>query len=80
MYKTNKLNLLNGGKQGKAIEGSFCAYSHRVCMQNRLEGYDYCLKHILEDKNAPFKQCTYKSVKTGKVCMNAAMKSDKKDG
>lgn len=55
-------------------------YSHRVCMQNRLEGYEYCLRHILEDKNAPFKQCSYTSGKSGKKCTNAAPKSDRKDG
>lgn len=49
-------------------------------MQNRLEGYEYCLKHILEDKNAPFKQCSYTSSKSGKRCTNACPKSEKKDG
>lgn len=55
-------------------------YNHRVCMQNRLEGYEYCLKHILEDKNSPFKQCTYTSSKTNRRCTNASPKADKKDG
>lgn len=49
-------------------------------MQNRLEGYEYCLRHILEDKNAPFKQCCYTSGKSGKRCANAAPKSERKDG
>ena len=49
-------------------------------MQNRLEGYDYCAKHILEDKKAPYKQCHYTSNKTGKRCTNAAPKTDKRDG
>ncbi|CAI9735376.1 Hypothetical predicted protein [Octopus vulgaris] len=61
------------------VEGLFCNYSHRVCMQNRLDGSLYCLKHILEDKNTPFKQCSYVATKTGKRCPNAAPKVDRKD-
>lgn len=61
------------------VEGLFCNYNHRVCMQNRLEGSDYCLKHILEDKNSPYKQCSYVANKTGKRCPNAAPKADRKD-
>ena len=67
-------------KPKQPVEGLFCMYSHRVCMQNRLEGYEYCLRHILEDKNAPFKQCCYTSGKSGKRCTNASPKSDRKDG
>ncbi|XP_071943518.1 KAT8 regulatory NSL complex subunit 2-like [Antedon mediterranea] len=61
-------------------ESLFCSYSHRICMQNRLDGYEYCIRHILEDKNAPFKQCNYISTKNGKRCPHPAPKSDKKDG
>ncbi|GAB1609345.1 KAT8 regulatory NSL complex subunit 2-like [Argonauta hians] len=61
------------------VEGLFCNYSHRVCMQNRLDGSLYCLKHILEDKNTPFKQCSYVATKTGKRCPNAAPKAERKD-
>jgi len=49
-------------------------------MQNRLEGYSYCARHILEDKNAPYKQCSYVSTKSGKRCPNAAHKMDKREG
>lgn len=80
MFRTSKSSFLNNGRSKVPVEGLFCMYSHRVCMQNRLEGYEYCLKHILEDKNAPFKQCTYQSGKSGKRCTNASPKSDKKDG
>ncbi|XP_041038431.1 KAT8 regulatory NSL complex subunit 2 isoform X1 [Carcharodon carcharias] len=57
-----------------------CSFSHRPCSQTRLEGQEFCLKHILEDKNAPFKQCSYVSSKTGRRCPGAAPKPDKKDG
>ena len=60
------------------VEGLFCNYSHRICMQDRLEGYEFCIKHILEDKNAPYKQCNYVSQNTGKKCPNATHKSDKR--
>lgn len=62
------------------VEGLLCNYSHRICMQNRLEGYEYCLKHILEDKTAPYKQCNYIYPKNGKRCTNAASKLERKDG
>lgn len=57
-----------------------CAYSHRPCTQSRLDNYDYCLKHILEDKSSPFKQCSYIAPKTNRRCSNAAPKSDRKEG
>ncbi|XP_029450481.1 KAT8 regulatory NSL complex subunit 2 isoform X3 [Rhinatrema bivittatum] len=57
-----------------------CAFSHRVCSQPRLEGQEYCLKHILEDKNAPYKECSYVSTKNGKRCPSAVPKPEKKDG
>ncbi|XP_051865343.1 KAT8 regulatory NSL complex subunit 2 [Pristis pectinata] len=57
-----------------------CSFSHRPCSQPRLEGQEFCLKHILEDKNAPFKQCSYVSSKNSRRCPNAAPKPEKKDG
>uniref|UniRef100_A0A8C8EB72 KAT8 regulatory NSL complex subunit 2 n=1 Tax=Otus sunia TaxID=257818 RepID=A0A8C8EB72_9STRI len=57
-----------------------CAFTHRQCSQPRLEGQEFCIKHILEDRSAPFKQCSYVSTKNGKRCPNAAPKPEKKDG
>lgn len=57
-----------------------CAFSQRPCSQPRLDGLDYCIKHVLEDKNAPYKQCSYVSAKNGKRCPNASPKHDRKDG
>lgn len=70
--KTTKLQSL-------AKEETFCKYTHRTCMQNCVDGYDYCIRHILEDKAAPFKQCTYMT-KSGKRCPTAAPKHERKDG
>ncbi|KAJ7317810.1 hypothetical protein JRQ81_003972 [Phrynocephalus forsythii] len=61
-------------------EALSCAFAHRPCSQPRLEGHDFCIKHILEDRNAPFKQCSYISTKNGKRCPNAAPKPEKKEG
>lgn len=80
MFRSTRTSFTGNGRTKTPVEGLFCMYSHRVCMQNRLEGYEYCLKHILEDKNAPFKQCSYASGKLGKRCTNASPKSDRKDG
>ncbi|XP_054033310.1 KAT8 regulatory NSL complex subunit 2 [Dryobates pubescens] len=57
-----------------------CAFSQRQCSQPRLEGQEFCIKHILEDRSAPFKQCSYVSTKNGRRCPNAAPKAEKKDG
>ncbi|XP_037540569.1 KAT8 regulatory NSL complex subunit 2 isoform X1 [Nematolebias whitei] len=61
-------------------EPQSCSFTLRPCSQPRLEGLEFCIKHILEDKNAPYKQCSYVSVKNGKRCPNAAPKAERKDG
>ncbi|KAF5300877.1 hypothetical protein FQR65_LT09039 [Abscondita terminalis] len=55
-----------------------CAYSVYSCKHYTLDGYDYCLRHILNDKNSPYKQCTYIYNTNGKRCYLPAPK-DKKD-
>ncbi|KAH9490174.1 KAT8 regulatory NSL complex subunit 2 [Bulinus truncatus] len=79
MQKVHKAPIIKAKIPASSSDGSFCKYSHRVCMQNCIEGYDYCLRHILEDKAAPFKQCTYMT-KAGKRCPMAAPKQERKDG
>ncbi|XP_054627455.1 KAT8 regulatory NSL complex subunit 2 [Dunckerocampus dactyliophorus] len=64
----------------RSQEAQTCAFTQRPCTQPRLEGLDFCIKHILEDKNAPYKQCSYVSTKNGKRCPNAAPKVERKDG
>ncbi|OTF69842.1 C3Hc3H DNA binding domain containing protein, partial [Euroglyphus maynei] len=58
---------------------NFCLYPHRFCLQNRLDGYNYCIRHILFDKNAPFKQCSYIHPQTNKRCSKAARRYDRRD-
>ncbi|XP_014677149.1 PREDICTED: KAT8 regulatory NSL complex subunit 2-like [Priapulus caudatus] len=80
MFKQKIAISLQRPKPKGPIEGLFCNYSHRICMQTRIEGSEYCIRHILEDKNAPYKQCSYVSSKHGRRCHGATPKSDKRDG
>lgn len=67
-------SLAVGRLPGKEL----CNYTHRVCLQNRLEGFDYCIRHILVDRSAPFKQCSYIHPHSSKRCPNAARRSSER--
>ncbi|XP_064113025.1 KAT8 regulatory NSL complex subunit 2-like [Macrobrachium nipponense] len=56
-----------------------CSYSSYNCSLTRLEGFEYCSRHILEDKGAPFRQCNYIFTSTGKRCFRAAPTNDRKE-
>ncbi|KAG5891997.1 hypothetical protein JTB14_007745 [Gonioctena quinquepunctata] len=56
-----------------------CTYQSYECTQLSLDGYDFCSKHILQDKNAPFKQCSYIYNTNGKRCHLPAPRGDRKD-
>lgn len=56
-----------------------CSNTTFECSMQRLEGQKYCLKHILMDPLAPYKQCAYIYSFNGKRCLEAAPKYDKKD-
>lgn len=79
MNRTVKTQVVKTAKVKSFKEGTFCKYSHHVCMQNCVDGYDYCIHHILEDKTAPYKQCIYMT-KSGRRCFMAAPKQERKDG
>lgn len=51
-----------------------CSFSKYDCGGQRLVGYEYCLKHILQDPRAPYKQCAYAYPITGKRCLQPAPK------
>lgn len=61
-----------------ALERPFCAYLHKICLNNRLEGHKYCIDHIMNDKTAPYRQCTYVHSVTGRRCIRAAHKVDRR--
>lgn len=61
-----------------ALERPFCAYLHKVCLNNRLEGHKFCIDHIMNDKTAPYRQCTFVHTVTGRRCTRAAHKVDRR--
>lgn len=60
-------------------EQNQCSYSLYECNRPCLETYSYCMKHILEDPNAPYKQCSFIYNLNGKRCLNPAQKGDRRD-
>jgi len=53
------------------IDGKrLCSFSQKICKQHRLNGFAFCIRHILEDTNAPFKQCQYTMKSNGEKCFN----------
>ncbi|KAL9650484.1 hypothetical protein ABK040_004704 [Willaertia magna] len=47
-----------------------CAFGgSKKCTQRPMKGHDFCIKHILQDPTAPFKQCEYIG-KNNKNCGN----------
>ena len=53
---------------------NLCCYSQRVCHLEKLKGFDFCHKHILEDKASPFKPCDFVAKSNGRRCPNPAPK------
>lgn len=47
-----------------------CSYSIKLCKQRRINGYAFCIRHILEDKSAPFKQCAHVAKYNSQKCTN----------
>ncbi|KAL9902724.1 KAT8 regulatory NSL complex subunit 2 [Glossina fuscipes] len=63
------------------IENKFkpCSHSTYECTIPRIDGYDYCIRHILRDPRGNFRQCSYVYF-NGRKCPNALPKHDiKKD-
>jgi hypothetical protein len=63
--------------EGKNIHSSpvdgklLCSFSEKTCMQRRLNRYAFCIRHVLEDKSSPFKQCKFVAKYNGQRCTNA---------
>lgn len=55
-----------------------CSYSPKLCKQRRLNGYAFCIRHVLEDKSAPFKQCEYVAKYNSQRCTNPIPKSEER--
>lgn len=46
------------------------------CSLPRVDGHEFCLKHILLDPKAPYKQCSFTYPRTSKRCRQPAPKRD----
>ncbi|XP_062519934.1 INO80 complex subunit D-like isoform X2 [Corticium candelabrum] len=54
-----------------AVDGKpLCSYSGKLCKQRRLNGYAFCIRHVLEDPGARFKQCQYVARYNNQRCTN----------
>lgn len=51
-----------------------CTHKGFKCPKTCIEGYAYCIRHILQDENAPFQQCSYSYSFNAKRCLQAAPK------
>ncbi|XP_052414948.1 INO80 complex subunit D-B [Carassius gibelio] len=52
-----------------------CSYSPKLCKQRRLNGYAFCIRHVLEDQTAPFRQCEYVAKYNSQRCTNPIPKA-----
>ncbi|RDD39504.1 INO80 complex subunit D [Trichoplax sp. H2] len=59
-------NIHTSPTDGKLL----CSYSQKLCKQRRLNGFAFCIRHVLEDKSCPFKQCSYMAKYNGQQCTN----------
>ncbi|XP_063217687.1 KAT8 regulatory NSL complex subunit 2 [Bacillus rossius redtenbacheri] len=54
-----------------------CQFSQYSCSKTALQGYSYCLRHILEDPAAPYRQCSYVYPGNSRRCVMPTPKDDK---
>lgn len=55
----------------------YCANPTYECSLMRIEGYDYCIRHILRDPRSNYRQCSH-VYSNGRKCINAVPKYDNK--
>lgn len=75
----DKSHVMYEGKHihfSEADNKPLCSYSPKLCKQRRLNGYAFCIRHVLEDKTAPFKQCEYVAKYNSQRCTNPIPKSE----
>lgn len=56
-----------------------CSFSGKVCNQRRLNKYGFCVRHILEDHNAPFKRCAYVAKSSRQTCTQPIPKNEERE-
>ncbi|XP_078035156.1 KAT8 regulatory NSL complex subunit dim gamma-tubulin 1 isoform X1 [Augochlora pura] len=79
MFRIPKTMPVTTTATKKSKQMQVCLYTSYECTQPCLEGYNYCAKHILEDTNAPYKQCGFIYNTNGRKCQNPAPKLDRRD-
>lgn len=52
-----------------------CSNIAYECSLPRIDGYEYCIRHILQDSSAPYSMCTF-LLTNGKRCLQPAPKYD----
>lgn len=55
-----------------------CSNPTYDCSIPRIDGYEYCIRHILQDPRAPYKQCAYTYTTNSKKCHQPAPRHDGK--
>lgn len=55
-----------------------CSNQSYECALPRLEQYNFCKRHILQDTRAPYKQCAFFFASNGKRCLEPAPRYDNK--
>ncbi|XP_060075914.1 INO80 complex subunit D-like [Ylistrum balloti] len=65
MYEGKNIHYSSSDKK------PLCSFSSKVCNQHRLNGYAFCVRHILEDPTAPFKRCAYMAKSSKQNCTQA---------
>lgn len=60
-----------------ANKTKICSNIAYECSLPRVDGFEYCMRHILQDPRSPYKQCTF-TMEMGKRCQQPAPKYDPK--
>ncbi|EDW98237.2 KAT8 regulatory NSL complex subunit 2 isoform X1 [Drosophila yakuba] len=55
----------------------YCANPTYECSLMRIEGYEYCIRHVLRDPRSNYRQCSH-VYSNGRKCINAVAKYDNK--
>lgn len=51
-----------------------CTHKGYKCPKTCVDGFSFCIRHILQDENAPFQQCSFSYSFNAKRCLQAAPK------
>ena len=55
--------IVVGPNVHRGEHGDLLCSSRKLCRQRRIVGFGFCIRHILEDTSAPFKQCAHENRK-----------------